>query len=118
MNVDAGLVAAGRADDGGRERISVPGQIGLSALWLSLNFQSGAFYAVVVPAQILLFVTARSAGSTSQGLFLGVIGVAGGIISLLLQPLAGALSDSSAGPRCVAWLGRRRPYVVAGALIL
>jgi len=92
-------------------RLTVKSQLGLSIFWLSLNFQSGAFYAVVIPAQVLLFVSGRSAGSTQQALFLGLTATGGGVVALLVQPVAGAVSDRAGGV-----LGRRRPYIALGAV--
>ncbi|HZT96164.1 MAG TPA: MFS transporter [Chloroflexota bacterium] len=82
----------------------------LSIFWLSLNFQSGAFYAIVLPAQILLFVSG-GAGATNQALFLGLSGIIGAVVAIIVQPVAGALSDQSEST-----LGRRRPYILVGAL--
>jgi MFS family permease len=95
------------------DKLSTRNQLVLSVLWLSLNFQSGAFIALVIPAQILLFVTVGSAGSTAQALVLGELSFAGALITLIVQPLVGAISDRYSGA-----LGRRRPYIAAGTVVL
>jgi hypothetical protein len=75
------------------DKLSTRNQLVLSILWLALNFQSGAFIAVAIPAQILLFVTIGSAGSTAQALVLGELSIAGALITLIVQPPVGAISD-------------------------
>ncbi|MET0772731.1 MAG: MFS transporter [Candidatus Limnocylindrales bacterium] len=50
------------------------------------------------------------AGSDTRGVLLGVVALLGGIVAIVVQPLAGSLSDRSHG----RW-GRRAPWIVAGA---
>lgn len=83
------------------------GQLLLSAYWLSLSFEGGALLGVAVPAQIL--------GLTSNADKAWVLGVISGVTSLAgtaVQPVAGMLSD-----RSTARWGRRRGYLVGGAVI-
>jgi len=97
----------------GRPRLSMRAQLALSVLWLSLNFQSAALLPIVLPVQIALFVAPGSVGNVEQATFLAWITAVGGGMSLLIPPLAGALSDRTPGA-----LGRRRPYIALGALLL
>lgn len=85
--------------------------LGLSLPWLAFNFQFAALLPVVIPAQILLFVAPGSAGNTEQAKFLGGMAALGAVTALVLQPSIGALSD-----RTYTRLGRRRPYILAGAI--
>ncbi len=85
--------------------------LGLSLPWFALNFQFAALLPVVIPAQILLFVAPGSAGNAQQALFLGGMAGLGAVTALILQPTIGALSD-----RTRTRFGRRRPYMLAGAI--
>ena len=82
-------------------------QFFVSSLWLGYNVQWGALLAVVLPAQIVAMV-----GQGQKEAFNGVIGPLGALAALIITPIAGALSDRSRH----RW-GRRKPYLVGGALI-
>ena len=94
-------------------KISIRGQLVLNILWFSLNAQSAALLAIIIPTQILLFVARGPVGNTEQASFLGWIITGASIISLLLPPLVGSLSDHTPGS-----FGRRRPYILAGGLLI
>lgn len=93
-------------------QLSTRRQVTLSVLWFGLNFQTAALFAIVLPVQILLFVTPGQVGNAQQAVLLGWLSVLGGLVSLFLPPLVGALSD-----RTSVTLGRRRPYVLVGTAI-
>jgi MFS family permease len=94
-------------------RISLRGQLVLNTLWFGLNAQSSALLAIVIPTQIVLFVSSNQVGSVQQVLFLSWLLVAASIITLFMPPLIGALSDQTP-----SHFGRRRPYIVIGGLLL
>lgn len=94
-------------------RVSVRQHLTLSFLWFALNFQSAALVPIVLPVQVLLFVSPGAVGSAQQATFLSWTATGGAVVSLFVPPLIGTLSDRTSGP----W-GRRRPYVFAGALLL
>jgi MFS family permease len=101
------------SDDASGGPLSAREQITLSFFWLALNLQYAAFLPVVIPAQILLFVAPGAVGNAQQAVFLGWLSALSAVISLVAQPIIGTLSDRTPGP-----LGRRRPYIVAGTLVL
>ena len=72
---------------------------GLSALWASLNI-------IVLPLRLLDFVP-----ESLKNTYLGYLTFAGLVVAMLVQPVVGASSDRSG----FAW-GRRRPYILVGAV--
>ncbi|HLJ67588.1 MAG TPA: MFS transporter [Chloroflexota bacterium] len=111
---DGTQLAAGEWREGApADRLTIRQQLTLSFLWLSLNFQSGAMLAVVIPAQVLLFTWAGEAGSARQAWLLGVMATVGAATATVIQPVVGAISDRTLGAA-----GRRRPYIAAGTVVL
>lgn len=94
-------------------RLSPIRQLVLNFLWFPLNAQATALLTIVIPTQILLFFPSNQVGSVEQVAVLSWLIIAASIISLLLPPLIGTLSDRTPGK-----LGRRRPYLLAGLLLL
>lgn len=87
--------------------------LGLNVLWFALNFVFAALLPIVIPAQILLYVSPGAVGSGQQALFLGALAALGAVTAVIVQPTVGALSD-----RTSTRLGKRRPYILAGALVM
>lgn len=94
-------------------RLTFRGQLVLNILWFALNAQSAALLPIVIPAQIVLFITSKQVGSVQQVLFLSWLMIGASVISLFLPPLIGTLSDRTPGG-----FGRRRPYIVIGGLLV
>ncbi len=104
-------------DDSSLRREGVPGkgarlgtaqQIRLASLWFAMFAQWLAVLPVILPDQVATMVGPDSA--TKEGM-VGTIAAAGAVVALLVAPLAGALSD-----RLRARRGRRRPFLIVGAL--
>src|SRR4030042_2005064 len=87
--------------------LSTREHLNLSLYWFSLNFHWGAMLSVVLPTEVL----SRSP-EASKALYLGLVAGGGSLIGMVVQPVAGAFSD-----RCRNHWGRRRPFVLGGALL-
>ena len=72
----------------------------LTALWSPMS-------AIIMPLLILNFVA-----ESHKNTYLGLITFVGLILAIIIQPLAGAISDRSS----FSW-GRRRPYILVGTLV-
>jgi len=90
------LVASGRLD---YLKISIYG-FALAALWSSLH-------SIVLPLRLLDMVA-----EAEKNTYLGLLTFAGLLLAMIVQPIAGAISDRSG----FKW-GRRRPYILIGSLI-
>jgi MFS family permease len=75
--------------------------------WLGLNMATGSLTPIILP-----FVVARFVGDAVKGTYLGVLRSAGLLVAILVQPVAGLLSD-----RSTLRMGRRRPFIVLGTLL-
>lgn len=111
MSIDLGLPKVDVHVPEQHVKLSRRELLGLSLPWFALTFQFAALLPVVIPAQILLFVARGAAGNAQQALFLGAMATLGAVVALILQPTIGALSDRTRSRH-----GRRRPYILAGAV--
>lgn len=73
----------------------------LTALWSSIH-------SLILPIRLLDFVP-----EAQKNTYLDLLILTGLILALIVQPIAGAISDCSS----FRW-GRRRPYILAGTLVL
>ncbi|MBA7480462.1 MAG: MFS transporter [Dehalococcoidia bacterium] len=80
-------------------KISIYG-FALAALWSSLH-------SIVLPLRLLDMVA-----EAEKNTYLGLLTFAGLFLAMIVQPIAGAISDRSG----FKW-GRRRPYILIGSLI-
>ena len=74
--------------------------LALSALW-------GSLHSIILPLRLLDFVA-----ESQKNTYLGLLTLAGLLLAMVVQPMAGAISDRSG----FSW-GRRRPYIVLGGMV-
>jgi MFS family permease len=98
-----------------KKHLNIKDQFVLNILYFSLNLQYASLVPVVIPTMILLFVGmghTSQVGNVQQGTLLGWLVTVASVVSLLMPPLVGELSD-----RTELKLGRRRPYIIIGAIL-
>jgi maltose/moltooligosaccharide transporter len=82
--------------------------LGISIFWIPLSLLSDGFSSLVVPVRVSELVEPTQAATV-----LGVVTFAGLVAGMLIQPVAGAVSD-----RLYPRWGRRGPLLVAAGLIV
>lgn len=80
--------------------------IALNIYWLGLNINTGLLTPILLPYLVLLFMPPQQ-----KNTYLAVIRVISLAMAMLVQPVAGMLSDRSTS----RW-GRRRPFIFIGAI--
>ena len=78
----------------------------LNTYWFALSFLWNSMGPILLPSMVPLLVPESQKGGA-----LGILSACGLIVAIVVQPLAGAWSDSHS----TRW-GRRRPYLVGGTL--
>jgi MFS family permease len=81
--------------------------ISINAFVFGISFASGSITPLLLPYLVALFVPAEE-----KNTYLATVRVVGLAVAMLIQPLAGMLSD-----RDTSRWGRRRPYIVGGAVL-
>jgi len=81
--------------------------VSLTVMWGALSFHWTILGNNIVPTRVLSF-----AAESNKGTVLGVVTVIGALVSMLVGPIAGVLSDESR----TRW-GRRRPFLAVGVTL-
>ena len=81
--------------------------LAINSYWLGINIASGTITPILLPFLVVLYMPPEQ-----KNTYLATIRVVGLAVAMLVQPIAGMLSD-----RSTSRYGRRRPYIVAGALL-
>lgn len=79
---------------------------GINAYWLGINIASGVITPLLLPYLVLLFMP-----EDQKNTYLANVRVIGLAVAMLVQPLAGMLSD-----RNTSKYGRRRPFIFVGTI--
>ena len=88
-------------------RMSHVRQAFLSLFWFGLQAHWAAILLITLPQQAFLI-----GGDAAKGQTLGIVLLLGAVVSMVVAPLFGALSD-----RTITRFGRRRPWIVVGTLL-
>ena len=86
------------------QRLSLPQLLALQANMFGLSFMWNSLHVIVLPA-VLLTMVPENLKNTA----LGLLTFSGLVVAMVIQPLAGAISD-----RWVSHWGRRRPLITLG----
>ena len=78
----------------------------INVYWFGLAFMWHGLHPIILPALLLRFVP-----GSLKNTYLGGLTFAGLILAMVVQPVAGALSDRTRS----RW-GKRRPWILAGTL--
>jgi MFS family permease len=89
-----------------KKPISIPRLLVLNTYMVGISFMWNALHPIILPAVLLNYVA-----DAQKNTVLGVLTFIGLVIAMIIQPVAGALSDNWASR-----FGRRRPLIVAGTL--
>ncbi len=81
--------------------------INLNTYWFGLSYLWNSLHVLVLPAVLLNYVS-----DTRKNTVLGLLTFTGLIVAMVVQPIAGALSD-----RMTTRFGRRRPWIAVGTLL-
>jgi Na+/melibiose symporter-like transporter len=87
-------------------RLRFTGYINITIFGFALNALWNPMGSLILPLLVLNF-----AAESEKNSYLGIISLIGLLLAIVIQPVAGAMSDRS-GSR---W-GRRRPYILLGAI--
>ncbi|MGD8555648.1 MAG: MFS transporter [Anaerolineales bacterium] len=79
----------------------------LNIYWFGINMASGSITPIILPFLVTAFV-----GPDLKNTYLGYVRAIGLVVAMLVQPVAGMLSD-----RSTSRFGRRRPYIFVGAIL-
>jgi len=79
----------------------------INIFWLGMNIRNTAVGTIFMP-----YLVERYAPTDWRNTALSAMGTAGLIIAMVVQPIAGLLSD-----RSTSRFGRRRPFIMAGTLL-
>ncbi len=90
-----------------QRRLPWAAHIPINIYWLGINLASGSITPVILPFLVALFVPPASKNTLLANL--RVVGLA---IAMMVQPMAGALSDRNTS----RW-GRRRPFIALSAVL-
>ncbi len=81
--------------------------LGLNGYQLGLSMASNVISPLLLPALVLLYMPPEK-----KNTYTALVYVAGLAVAMFVQPVMGMLSD-----RCTSKLGRRRPFILWGALL-
>jgi MFS family permease len=97
---------SGQAAQPGRPSLPFHQLLTLSIYWLGIQTIWGGLNTIIIPGRL------DDLSRETQGTLLAIIFIAGAVAPILIQPTVGVISDYT-----VSRWGRRKPYIVIGALL-
>lgn len=94
------------APEGSRARLPLSQLVTLSIYWFGIQTIWGGLNITIIPGRL------DDLSRDTQGTLLAIIMLAGAIAPIIIQPTVGVISDYT-----VTRWGRRKPYIVVGALL-
>jgi Na+/melibiose symporter-like transporter len=94
-------------DGMGSNRFRSPDYIKITIFGFAIAALWGSLHTIILPLRLLDFVA-----EPAKNTYLGLLTFAGLIVAMIVQPIAGAISDHSG----FGW-GRRRPYILLGTIL-
>jgi Na+/melibiose symporter-like transporter len=82
--------------------------VNIAVFGFALASLANGLHTIILPIRVIELI-----GESAKSTYLGFLTFAGLIVAMLVQPAAGAVSDCTV----FRW-GRRRPYIVGGALVV
>ncbi|CAD6250585.1 unnamed protein product [Miscanthus lutarioriparius] len=110
MNLERGVVVGGEKNGGGNGNASRKPPIGIVRLFLACMVSGGIQYGWALQLSLL------SPYSQTLGIshsYVPLTWICGPIAGFVVQPIVGYYSD-----RCTSKMGRRRPFILAGCIII
>jgi MFS family permease len=104
MEMTPGDVLARAPTTATDRQVSLVDQINLNVFWLAVNCLWGPMTAIILSSMV-----AKYFGDAHKDINLTLVVIWGILVALIVQPVAGALSD-----RVTFRLGRRRPFLLIG----
>jgi MFS family permease len=97
---------SGQAAQAGQRMLPFSQLLTLSIYWLGIQTIWGGLNTIIIPGRL------DDLSRETQGTLLAIIFIAGAVAPIIIQPTIGVISDYT-----VTRWGRRKPYIVVGALL-
>lgn len=106
-DMPGGIGASSPTTDAKQRRLSLFSIFNINAFWLANNFHWQALLAVVIPSMVAHFLD-----PANKSINLAIVVSAGTFVAVVVNPLAGAISDHVG-----FHMGRRRPFMLIGTIV-
>src|SRR5690242_16353335 len=102
-----GEIAAAPVSAATERHVSLFEKINMNVFWMAGNFLGAAIPSIVIPSMVVKYF-----GDANKDINLPLVVIWGTIVSLVVSPLIGAISD-----HVTFRMGRRRPFLLIGTAL-